>query len=85
MLLDGHDECHPSYDSLKSLRYSDEKDCCVVITTRTSERDELVVHADTCAEITGLNAEYRTVFKTRILGCKTDAQENREKRSIPLR
>ena len=61
--------------TLKSLRYSDEKDCCVVITTRTSERDELVVHADTCAEITGLNAECRTVFKTRILGCKTDAQE----------
>ena len=71
--------------TLKSLRYSDEKDCCVVITTRTSERDELVVHADTCAEITGLNAECRTVFKTRILGCKTDAQENREKRLIPLR
>ena len=71
--------------TLKSLRYFYEKDCCVVITTRTSERDEQVAHADTCAEITGLNAEYRTVFKTRILGCKTDAQENREKRSIPLR
>ena len=71
--------------TLKSLRYSEGKDCCVVITTRTSERDEQVAHADTCAEITGLNAEYRTVFKTRILGCKTDAQENREKRSIPLR
>ena len=71
--------------TLKSLRYFDEKGCCVVITTRTSERDEQVAHADTCAEITGLNAEYRTVFKTRILGCKTDAQENREKRSVPLR
>lgn len=56
-----------------------------MITTRTSERDEQVAHADTCAEITGLNTEYRTVFKTRIVGCKTDAQENREKRSVPLR
>ena len=59
--------------TLKSLRYSEEKDCCVVITTQTSERDKQVAHADTCAAVTGFNAEYRTVFKTRIIGCKTDA------------
>ena len=75
-VFDGYDEYRPRHDSeiFEIFQGNKLKDCCVMITTRTSERDELVAHADTCAEITGFNAEYRTVFITRILGCKTDAQ-----------
>lgn len=75
-VFDGYDEYRPRHDSeiFEIFQGNKLKDCCVMITTRTSERDELVAHADTCAEITGFNAEYRTVFINRILGCKTDAQ-----------
>ncbi|XP_022787144.1 uncharacterized protein LOC111327268 isoform X1 [Stylophora pistillata] len=78
LVFDGYDEyrCGMNSEIYEIFRGKKLRNCCVLITTRTSKADDLlgefkVVHA----EITGFSFEERMTFMCKMLGGETEARE----------
>ncbi len=77
LVFDGYDEYRSGINSeiYEIFRGNSLRDCCVVITTRSSKADELRGFQDVYAEITGFSTEDTSAFMNRMLGGETEAKE----------
>ncbi|KAJ7385493.1 hypothetical protein OS493_015063 [Desmophyllum pertusum] len=79
LVFDGYDEyrCGSNSEIYEIFRGKKLRNCCVLITTRISQADELREFKDVHANITGFSEEDGKVFMKRMLGGKTEAKELR--------
>lgn len=77
LVFDGYDEYGKGRDSevfdiFKARRL---RDCCVLITSRSSQGDDFREFADVQAEVTGFNAEDIKQYMVKQLGCMKEAED----------
>ena len=77
LVFDGYDEyrCGSNSEIYEIFRGKKLRNCCVLITTRSSKADELREFKDVHAEITGFSEVDRLDFMIKVLGSKGEAEE----------